>query len=244
MSHDYSNIAREILEYQASRGTVRRAIEQLQERGFAQKIHGKGTFVLSPNPIEFQLGGIVSFYETHADLGDDVRTEVVELTQFPLEGSLLQHIEAEPGTLITRIKRVRRIGGKRVILDINHFVAEVIPGLDQAIAEQSIYAFIEQTLQLQIAYAQRTMDLLGKPALLQLLDSTAHSASAGLVAVHQFSFGGKARAALQTFSGDAGKQIRIDLVVFAHGDGSVPDLVKVNCAFKAGTLVGRLGFVH
>ncbi|WP_350601762.1 GntR family transcriptional regulator, partial [Pseudomonas sp. 65/3-MNA-CIBAN-0223] len=60
--------------YQASRGTVRRAIEQLQERGFAQKIHGKGTFVLSPNPIEFQLGGIVSFHETHADLGDDVRT--------------------------------------------------------------------------------------------------------------------------------------------------------------------------
>ena len=32
--------------YQASRGTVRRAIEQLQDRGFAQKIHGKGTFVL------------------------------------------------------------------------------------------------------------------------------------------------------------------------------------------------------
>jgi GntR family transcriptional regulator, trehalose operon transcriptional repressor len=107
--------------YQASRGTVRRAIEQLQERGFAQKIHGKGTFVLSPNPIEFQLGGIVSFHETHADLGDDVHTDVVEFTQFPLEGSLLQHIEAEPGTLITRIKRVRRIGGKRVILDINHF---------------------------------------------------------------------------------------------------------------------------
>ncbi len=118
--------------YQASRGTVRRAIEQLQERGFAQKIHGKGTFVLSPNPIEFQLGGIVSFHETHADLGDDVHTEVVEFTQFPLEGSLQQHIEAEPGSLITRIKRVRRIGGKRVILDINHFVADLIPGLDRS----------------------------------------------------------------------------------------------------------------
>ena len=146
--------------YQASRGTVRRAIEQLQERGFAQKIHGKGTFVLSPNPIEFQLGGIVSFHETHADLGDDVHTDVVEFTQIPLEGSLLQHIEAEPGTLITRVKRVRRIGGKRVILDINHFVADLIPGLDRSIAKQSIYAFIEQTLELQISYAQRTIEAL------------------------------------------------------------------------------------
>lgn len=115
--------------YQASRGTVRKAIELLQERGFAQKIHGKGTFVLSTNPIEFQLGGIVSFQETYPRLGKDVSTEVVELSQIPLEGALLEHIHAEPGSLITRIKRVRRIDGKRVILDINHFVSEVIPGL-------------------------------------------------------------------------------------------------------------------
>lgn len=59
--------------YQTSRGTVRKAIEQLQERGFAQKVHGKGTFVLSPTPIEFQLGGIVSFQEAYPRLGNDVR---------------------------------------------------------------------------------------------------------------------------------------------------------------------------
>jgi hypothetical protein len=32
---------------------------------------------------------------------------------------------------------------------------------------------------------------------------------------------------LQAFSGDAGKQIAIDLVVFAHGDGSVPGLFRL-----------------
>jgi GntR family trehalose operon transcriptional repressor len=79
-------------------------------------------------------------------------------TSAPLEGALLEHIHAEPGSLITRIKRVRRIDGKRVILDINHFVSDVIPGLSLDIAEQSIYAHIEQTLQLQIAYAQRTIE--------------------------------------------------------------------------------------
>ncbi|PVZ15407.1 MULTISPECIES: trehalose operon repressor [unclassified Pseudomonas] len=144
--------------YQTSRGTVRRAIEQLQERGFAQKVHGKGTFVLSPAPIEFQLGGIVSFQETYPRLGNDVRTEVVEFGQVELQGSLLEHIQAEEGSLVTRIKRVRHIDGKREILDINHFVAELIPGLTPEIAEQSIYAFIEQTLQLQISYARRTIE--------------------------------------------------------------------------------------
>ncbi|MBN2993616.1 trehalose operon repressor [Pseudomonas cedrina subsp. fulgida] len=141
--------------YQSSRGTVRRAIEQLQERGYAQKVHGKGTFVLSAKSFEFQLDGTVTRPVTGS-----LHTEVVEFSQFPLEGALLQHIEADPGALITRIKRVRRIAGKRVILDINHFVADVIPGLDRAIAEQSIYAFIEQTLQLPISYAHRTIQAL------------------------------------------------------------------------------------
>ena len=147
-----------ITRYQASRGTVRKAIEQLQERGCAQKIHGKGTFVLSSSPIEFQLGGIVSFRETSPGLGDDVSTEVVEFTHVPLEGALREFIDAKDGSLITRIKRVRRIDGKRVILDINHFVNDLIPGLTPDIAQHSIYAHIEQTLNLPISYAQRTIE--------------------------------------------------------------------------------------
>lgn len=71
------------------------------------------------------------------------------------------------------------------------------------------------------------VDLLRKATLLQLFDGAAHGASAGLVAVHQFGFGGEARTTLQAFSGDAGKQIAIDLVVFAHGDGSVPGLFRL-----------------
>ena len=144
--------------YEASRGTVRKAIEQLQERGFAHKVHGKGTFVLSTRPIEFQLGGIVSFQETWPRLGENVSTDVVEFSQIALEGALHAHIDAEAGSSITRIKRVRRIDGKRVILDINHFVTDLIPGLDEGIAQHSIYAYIEQHLKLQISYAQRTIE--------------------------------------------------------------------------------------
>ncbi len=33
-------------QYEASRGTVRKAVDLLQERGYVQKIHGKGVFVL------------------------------------------------------------------------------------------------------------------------------------------------------------------------------------------------------
>lgn len=48
-------------QYEASRGTVRKAVDLLQERGYVQKIHGKGVFVLKRKNIEFNFGGIVSF---------------------------------------------------------------------------------------------------------------------------------------------------------------------------------------
>ncbi|MCY1308290.1 HTH-type transcriptional regulator TreR [compost metagenome] len=72
---------------------------------------------------------------------------------------------------------MRRIDGKRVILDINHFVDELIPGLTAEIAQSSIYAYIEQTLQLSISFAQRTIEALpcGKDDLRHLdLDGQGH----------------------------------------------------------------------
>ena len=164
--------------YQASRGTVRKAIEQLQERGFAQKIHGRGTFVLSHSPIEFQLGGIVNFQEAHSSLGrNNIDTQVLEFSQIPLEGSLQAHLDATPGSPLIRIKRVHRIDGKRIILDINYFVASLIPGLTRSIAEQSIYTYIEKNLQLSISFTQRTIEAARcrRDDLLQLdLDGASH----------------------------------------------------------------------
>ena len=66
------------------------------------------------------------------------------------------------------------------------------------------------------------MDLLGKSTLLQLFNRLAHGSAAGPIAGHQLGFGRQARAAGQAFSGDTGKQIRVDLIVFSHGDGSIP----------------------
>ncbi len=66
-------------QYEASRGTVRKAVDLLQERGYVQKIHGKGVFVLKRKNIEFNFGGIVSFQEENERLGRHCITEVVEM---------------------------------------------------------------------------------------------------------------------------------------------------------------------
>lgn len=136
-----------------ARGTARRAVELLQERGLVRKMHGKGVFVLRPAHIEFRAGGIVSFREASQRLGLPVRTHVVEISIFP--AALL---DIKVGAAVQRVKRVREIGGENVILDINLLVVDIIPGVDAGIAGASIYRHIEETLGLRISYAERVIE--------------------------------------------------------------------------------------
>lgn len=144
-------------EYNASRGTVRKAVDILQERGYVQKIHGKGVFVLRKN-IEFQLGGIVSFSEEYKRLNRNIMTKVVEMKQISANRTLANLLHVKTKTKVDLIKRVRNIDGENVILDVNHFVSELVPGLTKEIAKSSIYEYIEHTLGLQISYAHRVIE--------------------------------------------------------------------------------------
>lgn len=145
-------------QYQASRGTVRKAVDMLQERGYVQKIHGKGVYVLKPGNIEFQLSGIVSFQEMNDRMGRQVVSQVAALEQVQADAALARQMGVAEATPLVKIKRVRNIDGENVIVDINHFVAELIPGLNAAVAAGSIYHYIEQQLGLTISYAQRIIE--------------------------------------------------------------------------------------
>ncbi|WP_201723144.1 trehalose operon repressor [Exiguobacterium sp. KRL4] len=146
-------------EFEASRGTVRKAIDALQEKGFVRKHQGKGVFVLSQDAIAFQFNGIVSFSEAHRQMGQhDVKTDVISCTTIEANAELAYQFHVAPGTPLTEVKRVRTIDGERVIYDINLFVTSLVPGLTTDIAGGSIYAYIEQTLGRQISYAKRKIE--------------------------------------------------------------------------------------
>ncbi|WP_232819523.1 trehalose operon repressor [Exiguobacterium sp. TNDT2] len=143
-------------EYGASRGTVRKALDLLQEHGYVRKHHGKGVFVLRRDQIEFQFNGIVSFSEVYASLlGRSIQTSVVSFEDIEAPHWLVDRMDLEPGTRMYRIERVRNFDGENVILDVNYFVKDLVPGLTQEIAARSIYAYIEHELGLQISYAKR-----------------------------------------------------------------------------------------
>jgi GntR family trehalose operon transcriptional repressor len=145
-------------QYGASRGTVRKAVDLLQERGYVRKMHGKGMFVLRKKNIEFRLGGIVSFSEENARLNRKFKTKVVEMKEVSANREIAKLLNVKERTKVQLIKRVRNIDGENAILDINYFVSNIVPGITREIAESSIYNYIENVLQLHISYAHRVIE--------------------------------------------------------------------------------------
>ena len=60
-----------------------------------------------------------------------------------------------PEDEIWLVQRVRIIDHEAVILDTDILDASIIPELNEEILEQSLYSYIEDTLHLKIAYAEK-----------------------------------------------------------------------------------------
>lgn len=56
---------------------------------------------------------------------------------------------------VLRLTRLRRINEEPVIIDIDYIDRAVVPDISQTVAEDSLYAYFEQTLHLAIAYAKK-----------------------------------------------------------------------------------------
>lgn len=146
-----------IAEYDCSRNTVRRAIAELIADGYVQSMQGRGVRIIY-QPVgktTFTIGGIETFQETanrnhlHA-VTRVIRFETITATeQFATESGFSE------GDELWAVQRVRYLDGKALILDINYFLKEFVPGLTEEIASHSIYDFIENVLGMQIITSKR-----------------------------------------------------------------------------------------
>lgn len=143
--------------YDCSRNTIRRALSGLVEDGYVQSIHGKGVQVIY-QPTEkatFTVGGIESFQETSKRNNLRPVTKVVRFDTIAADETLSRESGFPRGSELLWIERVRNIDGKALILDVNYFLKELVPGLTPEVASDSIYAYLERQLGMQIVTSKR-----------------------------------------------------------------------------------------
>lgn len=144
-------------EFECSRNTVRRAIKLLAEQGYLQSIKGKGVIVIY-RPIEqsiFKIGNIESLKESSKRNRFRLNTKVILFEKVIVNEEFSKISGFKVGEELYHLKRLRYIKDTPAILDENFFSVEIVKGLDKSIAFKSIYEYIENELQLQIATSLR-----------------------------------------------------------------------------------------
>ena len=146
-----------IAEYDCSRNTVRRAIAELTADGYVQAMQGRGVRVIY-QPVgktTFTIGGIETFQETANRNHLQAVTRVIRLETITATEQFAAESGFSEGDELWAVQRVRYLDGKALILDINYFLKEFVPGLTEEIASHSIYDFIENVLGMQIITSKR-----------------------------------------------------------------------------------------
>jgi GntR family transcriptional regulator len=111
---------RELCErYGVSRITVRRAIGELETRGYVRRRQGKGTFV-SQSRIRREMGRMISFSEEMRAQGRTPGSKLLNLQHKPADRSTAQLLGLREGDPIWIVERLRLADGEVVSLGISH----------------------------------------------------------------------------------------------------------------------------
>ncbi|MCU9613400.1 trehalose operon repressor [Caldibacillus lycopersici] len=141
--------------YDTSRETIRKALNLLAQNGYIQKVRGKGSVVIRSNKFDFPISGLVSFKELASKMGASANTIVHELSLQKPDTYIRQQLNINSKNYVWKISRIREINGEKIILDKDYLLQEVVPEITKEICENSIYDYLENTLELSISFAKK-----------------------------------------------------------------------------------------
>jgi len=145
--------------YQVSRDTVRKALAILQEEGLIEKVRGQGSKVVKQEQLDFPVSNLTSYQELVAQHQLQSKTNVISLDKITVDKKLSKAADFPEYRLVWRIVRQRVVDNIASVLDIDYLDKSLVPDLTREIGEHSIYAYLEETLKLNIAYARKEITI-------------------------------------------------------------------------------------
>lgn len=148
-------------EFNVSRITVRRAVDDLVHEGLVVRQKGLGAYVAPPKH-SYRLTTLTSFTEDLIEKGFRPGTEILDFSVVPATEDVACHLKLPPGEEILRIERRRFADGKVVALNLSHVPHRLCPGLSpEDVADRSLYRVLEAKYGLYITKASRDFEMIG-----------------------------------------------------------------------------------
>jgi DNA-binding GntR family transcriptional regulator len=137
-----SKLENEILlaqRYSISRPTVRRAVQELVDKGLLVRKRGVGTQVIQPHvrrSVE-----LTSLYDDLARAGEVPTTDVLSLERLPASAETAEELDLREGDDVVVVRRLRRSHGEPLALMTNYLPGRFDPTVEE-LSERGLYQFL------------------------------------------------------------------------------------------------------
>lgn len=142
-------------EFDVSRGTVRKAIKTLVDEGLLKQEHGRGTFVSEPHIAHPGGDRPFSFAASLSAQGISFETEVLSRERIGATPEVAERLQIAEGDPVLKLRRVRRAGGKAIMVLDSWTPLDICPGIeDMPLEEMSLFDAVERATGGHIALSQ------------------------------------------------------------------------------------------
>jgi GntR family transcriptional regulator len=144
--------------FKVSRTTVRRAIQNLAERGFVEVRRGKGTFVAQPK-ITQELTELTGFAEDMQVLGRNPTARLLDKRTLTADETVAHHLALVPGTLVVRFQRVRLADGVAISFDETYLPRDIGEKVaENDLDDEPIFALLEDKYDTPLVEAEYKLE--------------------------------------------------------------------------------------
>lgn len=144
------------LQFGVARGTVRKAISDLTQKGILISIHGRGTFVSSKTLEQPLADHLIAFSEDLINKGIPFETHVIE-QKLIMPSSHVASLLSIHDESVFYLKRVRWVQNKPITVLDNYVVARLCPGIEnEDFQQQRLFETLEKKYAIQLAWGWRT----------------------------------------------------------------------------------------
>lgn len=144
-----------IEQYQVSRNTIRKAIDEVCQQGLLRRVKGSGYYInqitMHDSPVvNLSLGAGKAMRAVDSHLTSTVLAlEDVFANQFQAD-----HLHVQIGASLIHVLRLRQLKGQRYCLEDSYYLKSQVPSIDLADAQQSIFTAIKRDYQLTVNNAE------------------------------------------------------------------------------------------
>ena len=136
--------------YDASRITIREAMELLVAKGLITKRRGAGTFVKAVAPgmtdqVGFSKSGQFSGFSKD-QAGRKVSSDVHEFGLKKASKEVAEKLQVAENAFVCYICRTRLVDGKPYVVEYTYMPTDFITGITEDVVKSSIYSYLENDL--------------------------------------------------------------------------------------------------